>query len=703
MRQALRSKGRLFWAATMVLLLASLVCVGLYRWQRSEMRLPFTGLFARHGLQGWENLGGVWTAQGNTVINDSYERGAKLLYGSDNWSDYLVSADVELSGSGGDAGLILRSRNEQLGSNAYSGYYAGLRSLDGRLVLGRAQYGWLESRTAPFPAGVAAHHWYHLVVAAVGCDVLAVATDIASGARSSVELRGAPCFLKGRIGLRSYGTSARWRKVQVRAISAAEFAAMVAHEQPLHGMTPKGQQTHAAFAEEAGKVPSPLVTIGSLHYASVIHRARVTIRGTVVLRRPILFVEDSTGGIAIPGQDPSSFATGDEVEASGIPWVTPFHLALHAAHVTVLEPGRPLPPKSITGTEGATGAYAGEYVELIGRVVKSQIGARSPSLVIAADAQRFRVRLPEPSYGTHPPKLARNALVRVRGVETIDESRASGDTPFLLYLPSLESIDVLASPPWWSLQNAVWLVPMTLTVLLLLLLLRSRERHMRLKAVMDERQRLGRELHDTLAQSFAGIGYQLQAVRAGMRARNAGVGEHVELAIDMVRESHQEVRRSIASMQPDLADGRELAALLEERACHMAHGTQLSISATTIGEVRPLSPRAVDALFRAGLEAIANALHHASPRHLLIELHFSKGETRLRVADDGCGFDQTVPSSGLGLRGMRARAEAAGAKVTIQTQPGAGTQVEVRAPVRRTQSFVKRLRQRKDAHPYEQI
>jgi signal transduction histidine kinase len=667
------------------------------------MRLPFTGLFARHGLKGWENLGGRWTAQDNTVMNDSYERGAKLLYGSENWSNYQVSADVELSGSGGDAGLILRSRNEQLGSNAYSGYYAGLRSLDGQLVLGRAQYGWLESRTAAFPSGVAAHHWYHLVVAAVGCDVLATATDPTSGARNSVELRGEPCFLKGRIGLRSYGTSARWRNVQATAITAAEFAALIAHSTPLQGITMrKAKPAQVRFATEAANSPSPFVTIGSLHYASVIHPARVTIRGTVVLRRPMLFVEDATGGIAIPDQDPSSFATGDEVEASGIPWVTPFHLALHDAHVSVFEPGKPLPPKSVTGTEGATGAYAGEYIELIGRVVKSRIGASSPSLVIAADAQRFRIRLPEPSYGTHPPKLARNALVRVRGVEVIDETPAPGSTPFLLYLPSLESIDVLASPPWWSLQNAVWLVPMALTALLLLLLLRSRERHMQIKAVMDERQRLGRELHDTLAQSFAGIGYQLQAVRAGMRARNAGVGEHVELAIDMVRESHQEARRSIASMQPDLADGRELAALLEERACHMAHGTPLSISVTTSGEVRPLAPRAVDALFRAGLEAIANALRHASPQHLRIELQFSKRETALRVTDDGCGFDETLLSGGLGLRGMRARAEHAGAKVTIQTRPGAGTQVEIRVPLRRAPGFVKRWRQWKDAPPYEQ-
>ena len=684
------------------MLLLALLCVGGYELRKSEMRLPYTGVFAHRGLKGWENLGGIWTAQGDTVINDSYERGAKLLYGSESWSNYLVSADVELSGAGGDAGLMLRSRNEQLGPNAYNGYYAGVRSLDGQLVLGHAQYGWLESRTAPFPSGIVAHHWYHLVVAAAGCNVVAVATDPATGARMGVELSGEPCFKTGRIGLRSYGTSARWRRVRARAISLSEFAALRAQATPLRGAgLPPSLQDRARSAAEAAPQP-PVVTIGSLRYASVLHPPRVTIRGTVVLRRPMLFVEDATGGIAIPDQDPSSFATGDEVEASGTPSARPFHLVLRDAHVSVFEPGKPLPPKSVTGTEGATGAYQGEYIELIGRVVQNDVGARVPSLLIAADAQRFRVLLPEASYGTHPPQLPQHALVRVRGIEAVDETQAYGRTPFLLYLPNLESLDLLASPPWWSLQNAVWLVPMTLMVLLLLLWLRSRERHMRLKAVMEERQRLGREMHDTLAQSFAGIGYQLQAVHTSLRTGSAGLGEHVDLAMDMVRRSHQEARRSIASMQPDLADGHALAVLLEERACHMAQGTPLSILVKTIGEVMPLTPRAADVLFRTGLEAIANALRHASPQKLLIELRFSKREATLRVADDGCGFEEALLSGGLGLRGMRARAEAAGARLSLRTALGTGTEIEVRVPLRSAPRFVKRWRHWKDAHPYEQ-
>ncbi len=93
---------------------------------------------------------------------------------------------MEVFGPDGDAGVIIGSTSEQLGTKAYSGYYAGLRTHDGQLVLGRANYGWLELQTVPLPTGIQAQHWYHLEVAAVGCEVAAVAMDVSSGVKSTV-------------------------------------------------------------------------------------------------------------------------------------------------------------------------------------------------------------------------------------------------------------------------------------------------------------------------------------------------------------------------------------------------------------------------------------------------------------------------------------------------------------------------------------
>ena len=204
----------------------------IYVEHRAAQQLPYHDRFATRGLKGWQSLGGDWVASSDTVMNDSGERGAKLLFGSDEWSDYSLAADVEVLGPDGDAGVIIRSTDEELGTNAYSGYYAGLRTHDGRLVLGRANYGWLESQTAPFPGGIKTQHWYHLEVAAVGCTIAAAATDLSTGARSTASIEDRPCIYKGRIGLRSYSTSARWRSLVVSPADGVTLAAMHATSQP---------------------------------------------------------------------------------------------------------------------------------------------------------------------------------------------------------------------------------------------------------------------------------------------------------------------------------------------------------------------------------------------------------------------------------------------------------------------------------------
>ena len=654
-------------------------------------KLPYHDRFATDGLKGWQSLGGSWFAESGTVMNDSEERGAKLLFGSETWSDYSVSADVQVLGPDGDAGIIIRSADEQLGTNAYSGYYAGVRTHDGRFVLGRANYGWLESQTTSFPEGIKTRHWYHLELVAVGCTVSAAATDVASGARSTVSIQSQPCVQRGRVGLRSYGTAGCWRNLSIAAANGATLSALHATQQPKESIDPYQSWLSIVSADPSQRFnvaphaerPQLLRNISSLRYASSVEPGAVTIRGTVVLRRPMLFVQDSTGGIAIPDQDPLRFAPGDEIEATGTPEPGDFTLKLRGATVKVLGPGKPLPPKSVTASEAATGVYDAQYIEVTGFVAKDESRQASPDLVIDSGSQSFRAVFPETGNGRQLLSLPRNALVRVRGVEAVDPKLTRNQTPFILFLPSSDAVVLLANPPWWSLQNMVWSVPIILTLLLLTQLLRVRVRHMRIQAAMEERQRLGREIHDTLAQSFAGVGYQLQAVRSSLVAGSSNVAEHIDLAIDMVRHSHQEARRSIASMQPELLDGAQLAAMLEERARHMVKGTPLRIAATTSGEPRQLQPRVVDALFRVGQEAVANAIRHAAPASLQISVSFQSRAVQLVIEDDGIGFDPGAKLPGFGLLSMRKRADAIGAQLVFTSQPGIGTRVELQVSLHR--------------------
>ena len=92
----------------------------------------------------WQAFGGTWQFADGVMSNNSDERGAKLMTGSESWTNYSVEADVLLLGQYGDAGLIIRARGEEKGVDAYHGYMAGLRDLDNTLMMGRADYGWRE-------------------------------------------------------------------------------------------------------------------------------------------------------------------------------------------------------------------------------------------------------------------------------------------------------------------------------------------------------------------------------------------------------------------------------------------------------------------------------------------------------------------------------------------------------------------------------
>ncbi len=137
--------------------------------------------------------------------------------------------------------------------------------------------------------------------------------------------------------------------------------------------------------------------------------------------------------------------------------------------------------------------------------------------------------------------------------------------------------------------------------------------HWRLQGVLEERQRMAHEMHDTLAQSFAGIGFQLQAIRNGIPEENSAVLQQLDLASDLVRHSHQEARRSIATLRPESLESEDLLSALDVCARRMVEGGSVQVIAENEGDNRPIPLRISDALYRIGQEAIANAVRHANP------------------------------------------------------------------------------------------
>jgi signal transduction histidine kinase len=202
---------------------------------------------------------------------------------------------------------------------------------------------------------------------------------------------------------------------------------------------------------------------------------------------------------------------------------------------------------------------------------------------------------------------------------------------------------------------------------------------------LAERQRLARDIHDTLAQGFVSIVLQLQAAEAELPEEAAEAREHLERARRTARDNLTEVRRLVWDLRPGALSAAPLGEALGRLAGRVAEETGMDATATVTGTPRPLSADAEVTLFRVTQEALANVARHANAGRVAVTLSYMDGEAALDVRDDGAGFapaaDGPGPGGGLGLRGMRERVEALGGRLAVESAPGRGTTIAVTVPV----------------------
>jgi len=201
----------------------------------------------------------------------------------------------------------------------------------------------------------------------------------------------------------------------------------------------------------------------------------------------------------------------------------------------------------------------------------------------------------------------------------------------------------------------------------------------RFALVMKERNRIAREIHDTLAQGLAGIGLHLSAIER--ESSDACRERHVHTARQLVEASLAEARRSVWDLRPQYLDRSDLVSALQQMAADIGENTDVRIAIATSGVVRALSTDVERNVFRIVQEAVANAIRHAAARHIHIEARFDQERAEFVVVDDGRGFNADVPSAGFGLTSMRERAVQIGATLRVESQPSAGTSVSITVPV----------------------
>jgi signal transduction histidine kinase len=197
--------------------------------------------------------------------------------------------------------------------------------------------------------------------------------------------------------------------------------------------------------------------------------------------------------------------------------------------------------------------------------------------------------------------------------------------------------------------------------------------------VLEERDRIAREFHDTLEQELAAITMQLDTVEAQLNGPTATVRQLLGLARNMLRHSLSEARRSVWDLRSHLLESSDLVTALIEMAAPLGTAAGVEIAVRASGVPRKLPAVIEHNLLRVTQEALANALKYSGAKVITVSLNYDLPKLQLCIQDKGGGFDfSTVPqaSSGhFGLLDMRERAEKIGADFSITTQPGNGTEI----------------------------
>jgi signal transduction histidine kinase len=394
-------------------------------------------------------------------------------------------------------------------------------------------------------------------------------------------------------------------------------------------------------------------------------------------------LDDGTGGARIETEQSQALDPGIVVDVVGFPAVTPgkpiltnaiFRAAGAAAQPSAVE---------VTGSNVLTPDHDATLVRMEGHFLSVLRNPRERVFVMRAGDTVFDASLDASTAAGGLERIRPGSLVSVTGVYAY---RWGPPPTFHLYLRSPGDVAIIAEAPWWTLQHtAVMVVMLALVaggagVWVRTSAARKRQEY---QLILNERSRVGRELHDTLEQGLAGIALQLEAVAGSLDTSPEAARRSLDVARQMLRYSEEEARRSVADLRSQALESGDLAGALTAMVRQMTLGTNVQAEVRVEGSIQRLDASQEHHLLRIGLEAVTNALKHSGARRIAITLQFRGFATDLVVEDDGCGLGHgvDVPDDRFGLQGIRERVDKLGGVLQIDSEPGAGTRLAVTVPV----------------------
>lgn len=419
----------------------------------------------------------------------------------------------------------------------------------------------------------------------------------------------------------------------------------------------------------------------------------IRIRGVATLALPGrgVFLQVAGGGLWVQTAQPVAASPGTVLEITGWPRPGEMKPFIRARRASILGSTTPPEPMSLRPSDALSAHHDSEWVSVEAELLDSFRGPDGVTLELRDTDLVFRGLVQNDAAGAIQ-KLAPGSRLRLTGIARITPAgdfTLRVEDKLLLLIRTAEDVRMLAPPPFWTVRNVSFISAAIIAILLAFYgttrYRRRREQETQrreFEAVLAERGRFAREIHDSLAQGLTSISLQLECIRDRLADNPPAAAAHVEKARVFVRDSLREARRTVWNLRPLALGEADLAGTLQHYASAISDHGKITCSQEIQGTPRPLPPDHEAALLRIGQEALTNAARHAAATEIRQRLRFGNGWVTLTIMDNGKGFDvASKVGKGFGLTGMHERVAALGGSLSIDSQPGQGTEVSATLPL----------------------
>jgi signal transduction histidine kinase len=435
---------------------------------------------------------------------------------------------------------------------------------------------------------------------------------------------------------------------------------------------------------------------------------RVHVGGVVTHQEPgtNVWIRDGSGALRVQTKQAGLLRAGDIIDVLGFPKYGSYTPALEDAVFEKRGTTNLPAPIRLSSPPDAFDHLADLVTFENATLVESQAVPDGWILSLQQNGTSFKAIIKPANARLVANQWQPGSVVRVTGICSINIEDAEPilgggvwhPQSFQLLIRSPHDLVTLRAPPWWTPRHIISLllvltgasVLITAAVMWLARRRLHEQAHRRamaeaqFAAILAERNRVAREIHDTLAQGLAATSVHLRIARKNVNGSSEPLSHHLEVAQQLVRDSLEEARNSIWNMRSQVLETADLAGALEGILQQMADGTELKCQFQVTGHPRRFAPVLENNILRIGQEAISNAVRHANARSISVNMLFAQKHFRLNIKDDGCGYDFAKPpprEGGFGLVGMRERTSHINGQLEISSGPRRGTELTLHIPL----------------------